>query len=139
MLAPPHRRRAALTLATMAAAVATRPSAASPATAAYSPPAYAAPGPCGAAPPIRGTFDASVTGDALAAVLTLPAADAPARAAPWPVVWLGSGFQTRAGAYRRTAEHLASWGYATLQYDARPLSITPDALELGWLGDALAW
>ena len=41
--------------------------------------------------------------------------------------------------YARYAAHAASWGYAVLQYDARPLALTPDALELGWLGDAVAW
>ena len=144
MLATPFRRRATLIMAAAAAARAVASVAASDATASSSLlpsalPAYAAPGPCGVAPAIRGTFEASTTGDALTGILTLPARDAPGRAAPWPVVWLGSGFQTRAGAYERLAAHLASWGYAAVQYDARVLSLTPDALELGWLGDAVAW
>ena len=55
-------------------------------------------------------------------------------------MWLGSGFQTRASAYTRIASHLASYGYATLQYDpTRLLTLTPDVWELGWLADALAW
>ena len=47
--------------------------------------------------------------------------------------------QARASFYRPYATHLASWGFATLQYDARPLSMPPDAVELGWLADAVAW
>jgi len=56
---------------------------------------HADPGPCGVAPALRGTVTAAQTGDALSLTLTLPARAAPGRGAPWPVIWLGSGFQAR--------------------------------------------
>ena len=132
------------------------------------PPALASPGPCGVSEPVRGTVEASNTGDFLKATLVLPtrdndastaegpglalspplfgpaaalAADAAAArcSAPFPLVAFFSGFQSRASSYDRYARHLASWGYASVRYDARLLSITPDSRELGWLADVVAW
>ena len=48
--------------------------------------------------------------------------------------------QTPSFVYRSYATHLASWGYAVLQYDlATGVNLTPDAIEVGFLPSLVAW
>ncbi|MEZ4389476.1 MAG: alpha/beta hydrolase [Polyangiales bacterium] len=68
----------------------------------------------------------------LTLAVTLPAAGAAGRMAPWPVAVFSPGFSTASSAYAATATRLASWGYVVLRYDLQGESFlnaaTHDAL-----------
>ncbi|KAF8056356.1 hypothetical protein HT031_006355 [Scenedesmus sp. PABB004] len=141
------RRWSGLLLATsLLASQAATLAAAAAAAAAAAP--YTAPGPCSWERVKRPVVMPENTGCkgpgqcALSTTLTLPRANASEASpdcpeGPVPIVVMFNGFQSPSAAYRDYASRLASHGYAVLQYDAAPLTITPDATELRFLAPLL--
>lgn len=71
-------------------------------------------------------------------IITYPA-EACTLAGPYPMVIFSSGFQATSGNYKPYAQRLATWGFATLQYDFMRLSpwidqlCHSDAAEAGFM------
>eukprot|EP00884_Botryococcus_braunii_P013219 jgi/Botrbrau1/21899/Bobra.0249s0027.2 len=56
---------------------------------------------------------------------------------PHPIVFFFNGFEARLSHYKRYAEHLASWGYAVVQYETGLLSLLNEQVELPYMEEIL--